>query len=151
MKRPLNPSIVGVRVSMLAHLYRVRLRSHAVQELLAGSGIAVGVALVLGVLVANASLTGAAAELVHQFVGSARLQLAARSQEGFDERLATAARASPGVRVAAPVLRENIAVVGPSGRRESVQLLGVTPAVDPSGRPRHARASGSAASASPAG
>jgi hypothetical protein len=42
---------------MLAHLYRVRLRSHATQELLAASGIAVGVALVLGVLVANASLT----------------------------------------------------------------------------------------------
>ena len=38
---------------MLAHLYGVRLRSHAIQELLAGSGIAVGVALVLGVLVAK--------------------------------------------------------------------------------------------------
>lgn len=129
MKRPLNPSIAGVRISMLAHLYRVRLRSHAVQELLAGSGIAVGVALVLGVLLANASLTGAATGLVHQFVGTARLQLAARSQAGFDEQLATTARGLPGVRVEAPVLRENIAVVGPSGRRDSVQLLGVSSAV----------------------
>jgi putative ABC transport system permease protein len=129
VKRPLNPSIAGVRVSMLAHLYRVRLRSHAVQELLAGSGIAVGVALVLGVLLANASLTGAAAGLVHQFVGTARLQLAARSQAGFDEQLATTVRGLAGVRVEAPVLRENIAVVGPSGRRHSVQLLGVSSTV----------------------
>ena len=80
MSSPLNPAIAGVRLSMLVHLYRVRLRSHAVQELLAGTGIAVGVALVLGVLVANASLTGAAQELVHQLVGSARLELEALSQ-----------------------------------------------------------------------
>jgi putative ABC transport system permease protein len=113
---------------MLAHLYRVRLRSHAIQELLAGSGIAVGVALVLGVLVANASVTGSAGELVHQFIGSARLELAARSQDGFDERLFSASRRLAGVQVAAPALRENIAVVGPRGR-ESVQLLGVTGAV----------------------
>jgi putative ABC transport system permease protein len=128
VKHSLNPSIAGVRVSMLAHLYRVRLRSHAVQELLAGSGIAVGVALVLGVLVANASLTGSSGELVHQLVGSARLQLVARSQLGIEQRLATASASLPGVRVAAPVLRENIAVVGPEGRRESVQLIGVSAA-----------------------
>jgi putative ABC transport system permease protein len=129
VKSPLNPAIAGVRLSMLAHLYRVRLRSHAVQELLAGSGIAVGVALVLGVLVANASLTGSAGELVQQLVGSARLQLAARSQQGFDEQLLSATRALPGVAAAAPVLRENIAVLGPRGRRQSVQLIGVTAAV----------------------
>lgn len=126
MRRRLNPRIFGVRLSVLAHLYRVRLRSHAVQELLAGSGIAVGVALVLGVLVANQSLTGAASQLVHEVVGSARLQVDARSQLGFDQRLALAARSLPGVRVAAPVLRENVAIAGPGGR-ESVQLIGVTP------------------------
>jgi putative ABC transport system permease protein len=115
-----------MRISMLFHLYRVRLRSHAVQELLAGSGIAVGVALVLGVLVANTSLTGSASELVHQVVGNARLQVAARSPQGFEQRLAAGASALPGVRVAAPVLRENVAVVGPRGR-VGVQLLGVTP------------------------
>jgi putative ABC transport system permease protein len=113
---------------MLAHLYGVRLRSHAAQELLAGSGIAVGVALVLGVLVANAGLTGTATELVHELTGSARLELAARSQDGFEESLLTSTRKLPGVAVAAPLLRENIAVVGAHGR-QSVQLLGVTPAV----------------------
>ena len=128
MKSPLNPPIAGVRLSMLAHLYRARLRAHAAQELLAGSGIAVGVALVLGVLVANASLTGSAGELIRQLVGTARLQLAARSQQGFEAQLLGSARALPGVAAAAPVLRENISVVGPHGRRQSVQLLGVTDA-----------------------
>jgi putative ABC transport system permease protein len=117
-----------MRVSMLVHLYRMRLRSHAVQELLAGSGIAVGVALVLGVLVANTSLTSSASQLVHQVVGTARLQLASRSQEGFPQQLAAQVEQLPSVQVAAPVLRENVAVVGRRGRA-SVQLLGVTPTV----------------------
>jgi putative ABC transport system permease protein len=112
---------------MLIHLYVVRLRSHAVQELLAGSGIAVGVALVLGVLVANTSLTSSASVLVHQVTGSARLQLSARSPEGFDQTLGSRAARLPGVLVAAPVLRENVGIVGPRGRAR-VQLLGVTPA-----------------------
>jgi putative ABC transport system permease protein len=128
VRRAFNPRIAGLRLSMLVHLYRVRLRSHAVQEALAGSGIAVGVALVLGVLVANSSLTGSAGELVHSVIGSARLQLAARSQQGFDQRLAVAGRTLPGVRVAAPVLRENVAIVGPRGRA-AAQLFGITPAV----------------------
>jgi putative ABC transport system permease protein len=128
VKNPLNPSIAGVRLGMLVHLYRTRLRSHAVQELLAGSGIAVGVALVLGVLVANASITGAAEEVVHQLIGSARLELAARSSSGFPQRLGSTTRRLPGVRVAAPVLRENVAMVGPRGR-QPVQLLGVTASV----------------------
>jgi putative ABC transport system permease protein len=123
-----NPRIAGVRLSMLIHLYRVRLRSHAVQELLAGSGIAVGVALVLGVLVANTSLTGSAGELIRAVVGSARVQLSARSSQDFPESLLTTSRRLPGVRVGAAVLRENIAIVGPRGR-EAVQILGVTPAV----------------------
>ena len=110
---------------MLGHLYRMRLRSHAVQELLAGSGIAVGVALVLGVLVANSSLTGSAGELVHQVVGSARLQVATRSSQGFDESLGEKVARLPGVQIAAPILRENVAIVGPRGR-VPVQLLGAT-------------------------
>jgi putative ABC transport system permease protein len=113
---------------MLAHLYGVRLRSHAVQEFLAGSGIAVGVALVLGVLVANASLTGAAEELVHELVGSAQLELAARSQDGFDEAMLSRVQTLPGVLRAGPLLREDVAVVGPRGR-ESVQMLGISAAV----------------------
>ncbi|HEX4467685.1 MAG TPA: FtsX-like permease family protein [Solirubrobacteraceae bacterium] len=124
-----NPRIAGVRLSMLVHLYRVRLRSHAIQELLAGSGIAVGVALVLGVLVANTSLTSSAGELSHEVAGSARLALSARSPEGFPESIALAARRLPGVEIASPVLRQNVAVAGADGHRQAVQLLGVLPSV----------------------
>jgi putative ABC transport system permease protein len=115
-------------MSMLAHLYMVRLRSHAIQELLAGSGIAVGVALVLGVLVANASLTNSAAEVIHGVVGAARLQVAARSQEGFEEGLLAKTDRLAGVRASAPILREDVQMVGPHGRAP-VQLLGVTTAM----------------------
>ncbi len=129
MSRLANPRIAGVRLSMLVHLYRLRLRAHAIQELLAGSGIAVGVALVLGVLVANTSLTGSAGELIHQVVGSARLQLSSRSAEGFDQSLLGKVKGLSDVTAAAAVLRENVTIVGASGGREAIQLLGVSPTV----------------------
>jgi putative ABC transport system permease protein len=110
---------------MLSHLYRRRLRSHLAQELLAGSGIAVAVALVFGVLVANTSLTSSAGALIQQVIGSARLQLTARSEAGFDQRLAGAVAQLPGVRSSAAILRENVSVVGPTGTK-AVQILGVT-------------------------
>ncbi len=110
----------------LLTLYRWRMRQRLAQELLAAAGIVVGVALVFGVLLANTSITGSAGRLVHQLVGSARLQLAARSAEGFDQNLAEVAGRLPGVQVAVPILRENATVIGPSGR-EPVQLIGVTP------------------------
>jgi putative ABC transport system permease protein len=128
VKRVLNPRILGLRLTMLLHICGRRLRLHTGQELLAGSGIAVGVALVFGVLFANTSLTGSAGELIHQVVGSARLELAARSPAGFDERLAVEAGRLPGVRASVGALRENVVVVGAHGSR-SVQLLGVNAGV----------------------
>ncbi len=125
MRNLLNPRICGVRVSMLFHLYGRRLRSHLTQELLAGSGIAVAVALVFGVLVANTSLTSSAGALIQQVIGSARVQLTARSQEGFDQRLASTVQRLPGVRSSAAVLRGNVTVVGPHGAK-AVQILGVS-------------------------
>jgi putative ABC transport system permease protein len=110
---------------MLFHLYRRRLRSHLAQELLAGSGIAVAVALVFGVLVANTSLTSSAGALIQQVIGSARVQLTARSEAGFSQRLASTAAGLPGVRSSAAVLRENVSVVGSTGTK-AVQMLGVS-------------------------
>jgi putative ABC transport system permease protein len=129
VSRPLNPKIVGIRLSMLLYLYRRRLRAHPVGELLAGSGVAIGVALVFGVLLANASLESSAGELVHGLTGSARFALVARSSQGFDQRLAEQAGSLPGVQVAAPVLRENVTLIGPRGQ-EAVQLIGVTPSLE---------------------
>lgn len=114
-----------MRVSVLKDMYRARLRRHLIVELLAGVGVAIGVALVFGVLVANTSITGTTAALIRSVNGSATLQLAARSSEGFSERLAYQAGELPGVKNAADVLRENATIVGPRGR-QSIQLVGVT-------------------------
>lgn len=130
MGRLIDPRIAGMRVSMLIHLYRKRLRAHPLGELLAGGGVAVGVALVFGVLVANASLTSSAGELVHGLVGSARYALVARSAQGMDQALAQKAGELPGVRVAAPVLRANATLTGPNGKQEAVQLIGVTASLE---------------------
>jgi putative ABC transport system permease protein len=118
--------VFGIRIGVLGRFYRWRLREHGAQELLAAAGIAVGVALVFGVLVANTSLTASAEQLLDGIQGSAHLQLAARSADGYDEALAERATRLPGVRHAAPIMRGNIGLVGPSGARTSIQLVGVT-------------------------
>ncbi len=123
-----NPKILGVRLTMLVYLYRRRLRAHPMQELLAGAGIAVGVALVFGVLLANSSLTSSADQLVHDLDGSARLTLVARSSNGFPEQLTETVRRLPGVQIATPVLRQNVTISGPRGS-QTIQLIGVTPSL----------------------
>jgi putative ABC transport system permease protein len=125
---PANPKIFGVRLTMLLFLYRRRLRAHPMQELLAGAGIAVGVALVFGVLLANSSLTSSASQLVHGLDGSARLTLLARSEAGFPEQLTERVRRLPGVQIASPLLRENVTISGPGGS-QAIQLIGVTPSL----------------------
>src|SRR5258708_5654563 len=93
-------AIFGIRVTMLFHLYFRRLRLRTAQELLAGSGIAVGVALVLGVLLANSSLLGSTENTVRGVIGKARLELDARSDRGFDQNLVERVRSLPGVQTA---------------------------------------------------
>jgi putative ABC transport system permease protein len=122
-----------VPLASLIHLYRVRLRSRLVQELLALAGIAVGVALVFAALVANTSLTGSVRQLTSGIVGQTRYQLAARSLEGFDQRLLADVQRLPGVKAAAPILEAQANVIGPRGRR-SVLFVG--------GDPRFARLGG---------
>lgn len=121
-----NPAVLRLRLSSLLGFYRWHLRRNAVQELLAGAGIATGVALFFGVLVANTSVTSSESQLIHAVIGSARLQLSARSQSGFSETLAARAQALSDVQAAAPVLRLDATVIGPTGRRQAVQLIGVT-------------------------
>jgi putative ABC transport system permease protein len=131
-RRLLRPRIVGIRPGVLVGLYWWRLRRHGVQEVLAGGGIAIGVALFFGVLVASTSIGSSAAQLLRGITGSARLAVLARSQDGFSERLADRIGGLAGVRVAAPLLRENATVAGPTlpeglnPRRELIQLVGVT-------------------------
>lgn len=108
------------------HLYWWWLRAHPFQELLACVGIAVGVALLFAVQVANTSMTGSAAETERAITGTAQIELAARDDLGFDARLVQAVRMVPGVLVAAPELDRRALVVGPRGSR-SVSLVGADP------------------------
>jgi putative ABC transport system permease protein len=121
----LDPSIFGLRLTALSALYREHWRHYRAAELMAGAGIAVGVSLVFGVLVANSSILGSTREAIHSVDGSASLELAARSPRGFSQGLARRASELPGVLDAAPVLRESAVIVGPKGHLLG-QLVGVS-------------------------
>ena len=118
-------TVFGLRPSTLVGFYRARLRSYLLQEALAGAGIAVGVALLFAVAVANTSITGSANQIVGGLIGDAQLQLSARSTDGFPAAVAVRAARLPGVERAAPLLRARVTLVGPRGRR-SIELVGAT-------------------------
>jgi putative ABC transport system permease protein len=117
-----------MRLSSIAHLYRVRLRARnvLVQELLAVLGLAVGVALLFSSQVASASLSGSVTQLTNGVVGTATYQLQARSERGFSDVLLGAVQRLPGVNAAIPVLEQQIGVSGPRGSR-SVDLIATDP------------------------
>lgn len=118
-----------MRLEALLYFYGRRLRTHPVQELLAGLGLAVGVALAFAVLVANGSVAGSADRIVHAIVGNADLQLRARDARGFDARLLRDVRDLPGVERAAPLLDQRAVLVGPNGRDVAVQIASVDPSL----------------------
>jgi putative ABC transport system permease protein len=108
----------------LLHFYRQRVRTHPAQELLAGAGIAIGVALVFAVVVANTSITTSASEISHGIAGNARLQLDARSEHGFDASLLRVVRSLPSVQQAAGVFEQRAILQG-TRHTTSVALIGV--------------------------
>lgn len=114
-----------MRPPALLHFYRVRLRSRLGAELLAVTGIAVGVALLFAALIANASLTGGVRELSRGIVGKADFQVSARAAAGFDSRVLRLLERVPGA-TAVPVAEARVNLVGPRGSR-SVLLVGADP------------------------
>jgi putative ABC transport system permease protein len=108
----------------LLYIYRRRLRVHGVQELLAGAGIAVAVALVLAALVAEHSIAGSTRQVVRAVVGQATLQLRARENQGFAEGTLDRVEAIPGIKQAAPLLEQTATVLAANGRRVTVDLAG---------------------------
>jgi len=112
-----------VRLGALLGLYWQRVRTHPIQELLAGVGIAIGVALVFAVVVANTSISTSASEIVHGIAGNATLQMNARDEQGFDARLLAVVRSLPAVEHATGVLEQRVMLTGPRGRA-SVVLVG---------------------------
>jgi putative ABC transport system permease protein len=108
-----------MRPFVLLYLYRNRLRVHTAQELLAGLGVATAVALVFATLVANGSISGSAAEVIHAAAGSATLQLRARGPEGMPGQMLERVEELPGVKRAAPLLEETATVEAGAGRSTS--------------------------------
>src|ERR1035441_8921300 len=76
-------------LTSILRIYRARLRVRIVlvQELLAVTGLAVGVALLFASQVASTSLNRSVSQLTRDLVGNMQLQLQARSPQGFDQRL----------------------------------------------------------------
>jgi putative ABC transport system permease protein len=108
----------------LIYLYRRRLRVHRAQELFAGVGVAIAVALVSASMIANGSIEGSGAQIVHAVIGPANLQLRARDADGLDQRLLARVESLPGVAQAAPVLEQSATIIGPSGNRVTLDLAG---------------------------
>jgi putative ABC transport system permease protein len=113
-----------MRPYALLYMYRRRLRVHAIPELLAGLGVAIAVALVFAVTVANESVVGSASQVVHAVIGPANLQLRARSPDGFDEHLLSRVEHLAYVEQAAPVLEQSVTLLGPHGKHVTVELAG---------------------------
>jgi putative ABC transport system permease protein len=113
--------------------YRWRLRRQWPQELLAGLGIAVGVALVFAVQVANTSISGSQREVIRGIAGTATLQLVSRDARGFDQELLQQVRALPSVAEASAVLEQRATLIseGADGRRHkaAVDLVGIDSAL----------------------
>jgi putative ABC transport system permease protein len=108
----------------LLWFYRRRLRVHAVQELLAGLGVAIAVALVLATLIAAGSVSGTARQVVDTVIGPASLQLHARGQQGMPQHLLASVEELPAVAHAAPLLEQSATLSGPRDSRVSIDLAG---------------------------
>ncbi|HEV7938179.1 MAG TPA: FtsX-like permease family protein [Solirubrobacteraceae bacterium] len=123
-----DPVVLGIKLSGLYAIYREHWRHYRGPELMAGTGIAIGVSLVFGVLVANSSILGSTREAINAVNGSASLELVARSPRGFDQELAQRVSTLPGVQTAVPILRESTVMEGPNGHMLG-QLVGVSPRI----------------------
>jgi putative ABC transport system permease protein len=118
-----------MRLSGLLYFYGRRLRTRPVQELLAGVGIATGVALVLAVQVANSSITDSARGIARGIAGTASLQLRSRDAAGFDERTLDRVQRLPGVAGAAPILDQSATLAAVNGRSVAIDLASAGPSL----------------------
>lgn len=112
-----------MRLGNLLFLYVQRVRAHPLQELVAVLGIAVGVALVFAVQVANTSVAGSVEQLTRGITGDVSVQVTARDVHGFDEALVERIADTVGVRQVAPTLEERVSLRGADTVR-TVTLIG---------------------------
>ena len=112
-----------MRLANLLFLYVQRVRTHPIQELVALLGIAVGVALVFAVQVANTSVAGSVEQLMRGISGRAALQVSARDAHGFSTRIADRIARLPDVRASAPLLEQRVNVEH-RGVLRTIDLIG---------------------------
>lgn len=115
-----------MRPHALVYFYGRRLRVHGPQEVLAGLGVAVAVALVFAVTVAASSLSGSTATEISTVAGPANLQLHARGPEGFAEDLIMRVQRLPGVAQAAGLLEQTATLIAAPGHRLTVTAAGAS-------------------------
>jgi len=117
-----------MRVSNIAHLYLVRLKSRAalIQEIFAVLGISVGVALLFASQIASTSLNGSVAQLATGVLGNSTYEIKSRSSTGFDQSLLGRVQRLSGVSSAVPVLEASADLIGPRGRAP-VDLIATNP------------------------
>ncbi len=121
--RPLRTRrLLGLRT--LGYFYRRRLRANGVQELLAGVGVAVAVALVLAASVAQGSIVGSTQRVLRAVIGPANVQVRSRGPEGFSQALLAKVERTPGVKRAAPLLERSVRMIAEDGRSSTVYLAG---------------------------
>jgi putative ABC transport system permease protein len=122
-----HPTRGLLRPYALLYLYQTRLRVNAAQELLAGLGVAIAVALLFATLVASSSVSGSTEQVVRAVIGPADLQVRARDNDGFDESMLRRVKHLPGVQQAAPLLEQQATVLGRGGRSATVDVAGTDP------------------------
>lgn len=105
-------------------LFYIRhLRVQPLRELMAILGVAVGVALLFTVQIANSSVSGSFGQIVHGVTGTADLEVGSRAPAGFAESIYERVASTPGVEASAPILEQRIVAVGPRGAR-ALTLVG---------------------------
>lgn len=110
-----------VRQIVLRHTTRRPLRT-----ILTISGIATGVALLVTILVINASLLSAVDTSIRTLAGSARIEVAAANQTGLEQSIVSELRNIPGVEEAIPLIRVAARISGERGETRAF-VLGITP------------------------
>ena len=91
-------------------------------------GVALGVALVAGTLLANQAATEAVERAAQEIFGKAELRVRAFETGGFDPRTVQRLRQIQGVQAAAPVAERRLLVTDPVKTAYNLLVLGVDPA-----------------------
>ncbi|MEM8961537.1 MAG: FtsX-like permease family protein [Acidobacteriota bacterium] len=111
---------------LLARASLRRLARHRTQLLLSVLGVALGVAVVVGIDLANASASRAFTLSVEAVAGRATHRLVG-GPAGLDERVYTQLRTAYDLREAAPVIEGWVGVPTPDGGERTVRLFGIDP------------------------